>query len=53
MRRRPSLLLKDTAERCKCLSIHCTECEHYDGRPLRGPYPFLRQALIRGCSSQE
>lgn len=31
MRRRPSLLLKDTAERCECLSIHCTECEHYDG----------------------
>jgi hypothetical protein len=31
MRRRPSLLLKDTAERCECLSIDCTECEHYDG----------------------
>ena len=31
MRRRPSLLLKDTAERCECLSIHCTECEQYDG----------------------
>ena len=30
MRRRPSLLLKDTAERCLCLSIPCTECEHYD-----------------------
>lgn len=30
MRRRPSLLLKDTAERCLCLSIPCTECEHYE-----------------------
>ena len=30
MRRRPSLLLKDTAERCMCLSIPCTECEHYE-----------------------
>jgi len=31
MRRRPSLLLKDTAERCLCLSIPCTECEYYEG----------------------
>ena len=31
MRRRPSLLLKDTAERCQCLSMPCTECEHYGG----------------------
>ncbi len=31
MRRRPSLLLKETAERCECLSVHCTDCEHYDG----------------------
>jgi hypothetical protein len=30
MRRRPSLLLKDTAERCLCLSIPCTECEYYE-----------------------
>ena len=31
MRRRPSLLLKDTAERCECLSIPCTECEYCEG----------------------
>lgn len=31
MRRRPSLLLKDTAERCLCMSIPCTECEYYEG----------------------
>ena len=28
LRRRPSLLLKDTAERCQCLWIPCTECEY-------------------------
>ena len=31
MRRRPSLLLKETAERCLCLSSPCTECEYYEG----------------------
>jgi hypothetical protein len=30
-RPRPSLLLKDTADRCLCLSIPCTECEYFEG----------------------
>ena len=30
LRRRPSLLLKDTAEHCQCLAISCTECELYE-----------------------
>ena len=30
MRRRPSLLLKDTAERCLCLSMPCSECEYFE-----------------------
>ena len=31
LRRRPSLLLKDTAEHCECLAKPCTECEYYAG----------------------
>lgn len=31
LRRRPSRLLKDTAERCECLVISCTECPHFEG----------------------
>ncbi len=30
LRRRPSLLLKDTAERCECLSILCQQCQFFD-----------------------
>jgi len=30
MRRRPSLLLKDTAERCACLSAPCVECTCFE-----------------------
>lgn len=31
LRRRPGPLLKDSAERCLCLSTACTECPYFEG----------------------
>jgi len=31
LRRRPGLLLKDSAERCLCLSTACTDCPNFEG----------------------
>jgi len=30
LRRRPSMLLRETAEYCTCLSISCTECDYFE-----------------------
>ncbi len=30
--RSPAVLLRDTADRCECMSIPCSECEYFEGK---------------------